>query len=527
MSSYLSRECPAENARGTDQSSFFDGRWDAHEKGWVIAGATAFVALVISLVSILKHARNYYVPKQQRQIIRILWMPAVYGVVSFFSYRFFRAYTYYSVAVVAYEALVLAAFLMLLLQYVGDSSSEQKELLRQKEKSKIPIPFCCIRFRPSKPYFLHALKWSVLQYSLLRPLISIIEIICQAYDVLCPTHYSVYFAEVYLDAVDFVSISVALYGLIVFYALVKEQLAGKKPLAKFLCIKFVVMILFYQSFVFSVLQSHGTIKATEFWTATNVADGLSALCTCCEMVIFAFWFMWAFNWSEYSQLRDSHGGGKPTSVLWALIDSFNYWDFLKEGGRGIRFLWDFMLNKPGTRSGSKKSRKSRRRRQEEKLGQFPDESPQEAGAGDSSWNEKPDEASHNRVGLNFEKAFERVREDSDDEELSDEQEQMNPRRRETERYEGVGAGNSFATRNEQATFAPTHRPYHSSVMAQGAFPPVPMSSVPFDAYRPPHDGSGPHAQHPYSQPARSNAYEHVTEDWRPYTPPNANYYQAR
>lgn len=75
-------------------------------------------------------------------------------------------------------------------------------------------------------------------------------------------------AEVYLDAVDFVSISVALYGLIVFYALVKERLAGRKPLAKFLCvrrclqlpdargltltsracrsIKIVVMLLFYQ-----------------------------------------------------------------------------------------------------------------------------------------------------------------------------------------------------------------------------------------------------------------------------------------
>ena len=53
-------------------------------------------------------------------------------------------------------------------------------------------------------------------------------------------------AEVYLDAVDFVSISVALYGLIVFYSLVKERLAGKKPLAKFLSIKIVVMLLFYQ-----------------------------------------------------------------------------------------------------------------------------------------------------------------------------------------------------------------------------------------------------------------------------------------
>ncbi|GAA5966586.1 hypothetical protein JCM3765_005665, partial [Sporobolomyces pararoseus] len=99
MSSYLNSTCPAENTIATDQSSFFDGRWDAHEKGWIIAGATALVSLVISLISILKHARNYYVPKQQRQIIRILWMPAVYGVVSFFSYRFFRAYTYYSVAV--------------------------------------------------------------------------------------------------------------------------------------------------------------------------------------------------------------------------------------------------------------------------------------------------------------------------------------------------------------------------------------------------------------------------------------------
>lgn len=89
---------------------------------------------MISLVSIFKHARNYYVPKQQRQIIRILWMPAVYAgefgiaqsfrsssdshadicfhrsatVVSFFSYRFFRAYTYYSVAVTAYESLVVS-----------------------------------------------------------------------------------------------------------------------------------------------------------------------------------------------------------------------------------------------------------------------------------------------------------------------------------------------------------------------------------------------------------------------------------
>lgn len=57
------------------------------------------------------------------------------------------------------------------------------------------------------------------QYAIFRPLISIVGIICEAYDVLCPDLYSVRFAAIYLDAFDFVVISVALYGLILFYQL--------------------------------------------------------------------------------------------------------------------------------------------------------------------------------------------------------------------------------------------------------------------------------------------------------------------
>ncbi|GAA5857727.1 hypothetical protein JCM5353_003327 [Sporobolomyces roseus] len=503
MSSYFSSECPAENTAAAEESDFFDGRWDQHEIGWVIAGVTAAVSLFLSLLSIIKHCRNYYVPKQQRQIIRILWMPAVYGVVSFFSYRFFRSYTYYSVAVVAYEALVLAAFLMLLLQFIGDSSQEQKEILKNKEKRKIPIPFCCIRFRPSKPYFLHALKWSVLQYSLLRPLISIIEIVCQAYDVLCPTQYSVYFAEVYLDAADFVSISVALYGLIVFYALVKEQLAGKKPLAKFLCIKFVVMILFYQSFVFSVLQSHDVIKATDYWTATNVADGLSALCTCCEMVIFSLWFMWAFNWREYSKLRESHGGGTSTSVFWALLDSFNYWDMLREGYLGIAFLFAYILNKPGTRSGSKKGNKQLRRGEEERWKE----------------NEAEGDQGGNELGLDFEAAFVGVA--NPEGAVSSDEETGSSRRRESWKgvrrkrssmkgYEGIGEKRDQGRAEGDAgnwNFAEQRSQLHHSDVATAAFPPS-SSLVSLQQYPP--------------QPRSREATTSIQEDWRPYTPPNAN-----
>jgi hypothetical protein len=49
---------------------------------------------------------------------------------------------------------------------------------------------------------------------------------------LCVQKYSVHFAEVYLEAVDFVSISFALYGLIVFYVLCRDELKGRRPLSK-------------------------------------------------------------------------------------------------------------------------------------------------------------------------------------------------------------------------------------------------------------------------------------------------------
>ena len=41
----------------------------------------------------------------------------------------------------------------------------------------------------------------------------------------------------------------ALYGLILFYDLTKEELAGRRPLAKFLSIKLIVFFTFYQSFI--------------------------------------------------------------------------------------------------------------------------------------------------------------------------------------------------------------------------------------------------------------------------------------
>jgi len=202
------------------------------------------ITILLTTVNVIMHTRNYYRPLEQRQIVRILLMPPVYATISFFSYRYFRSYTYYSLAEAVYEALAVAAFMMLLIQFVGSSTKEQKDILASKKKIKMPIPFCCWRYRPAKPYFMYTLKWAVLQYCVLRPLLSIAGVITEKYNVLCPSQYSIHFAAAYLDSVDFVSFSIALYALVLFYILTRENLAGRQPIAKFASIKLIVFFTF-------------------------------------------------------------------------------------------------------------------------------------------------------------------------------------------------------------------------------------------------------------------------------------------
>ncbi|WAQ87997.1 hypothetical protein PtA15_9A122 [Puccinia triticina] len=296
------RVCNATNTEITDESDFFSDKsinWDAHRIGWVIAGSMAIL----------------------RQIIRIILMPPVYAVISFFSYRFFRAFTYYQLVETVYEAFAIGAFLFLLVQYIGNAPASQRQILASAPKRSVPFPFCFWRYRPSKPYFLHAIKWLVLQYCIFRPLITIVGIICEANHVLCATQYSVYFAQVYLEAIDFIVFSLALYGLMVFYTVTKIHLKGQSPLAKFLTIKGIVFFTFYQGFVFSILEKHGIIKGSLYWTPTNAMKP-----------------------------------GQTTSGWRSFLNSQNYSDFLFEAYISLCFFKDYASRKPYTRSTSKQAK---------------------------------------------------------------------------------------------------------------------------------------------------------------------------
>ncbi|KAF8232721.1 DUF300-domain-containing protein [Tricholoma matsutake] len=341
--------CPSINAQMINQANFWNetsAHWNQHRAGWAASGGCALLTVLITTYSVMMHALNYRVPAEQRQIIRILYMPPVVATISFFSYRFFRQYTYYSVSEVVYEATVVAAFMMLLIESFASTAhaSTSGEALLRKDKCSLPFPFCCWRYRPTKAYFMYMIKWSVMQYTIIQPIICVISVVTQSFNLLCISSFSPRFANMYLTIVSLLSNAIAVYGLVIFYNLTKADLKGKRPGAKFWCVNIIVTVPFIQQLFFSILQGAGVFKATTFWTSTNVANGLDALSMSAEMVIFSLFMAWAFPVSEY---KNAH---QPKQRAWkALWDSVNFSDFVVETWRSIKFFVEYVRDnlKPG------------------------------------------------------------------------------------------------------------------------------------------------------------------------------------
>ncbi|KAK4704647.1 hypothetical protein P7C70_g1563, partial [Phenoliferia sp. Uapishka_3] len=169
----------------------------------------------------------------------------------------------------------------------------------------------------------HRIGWAIaggcsILFVVVKPLLSIAAIVTEAFGVYCGTSTSFAFANIYLEIIDFVSVTIALYGLFILYSLTRED-----PKAD---LNFnIVALVFYQGFVFTYLQKFGVIEGTQYWTATNVSEGLNALVTTVEMILIALFQLYAFSVGDYSDFAID------------VYYSFKYW-------------FDLARNKPYTRS---------------------------------------------------------------------------------------------------------------------------------------------------------------------------------
>ena len=110
------------------------------------------------------------------------------------------------------------------------------------------------------------------------------------------------------------SISIALYALFLFYWGTKEMLRPYDPALKFICVKSVIFLSFWQGIVLAVMEQVGLIQSLQsddgsvYTEAGTVSAGYQNFLICIEMFFAAILMKFAFPISNYMTAGSGTGG---------------------------------------------------------------------------------------------------------------------------------------------------------------------------------------------------------------------------
>eukprot|EP00339_Tiarina_fusa_P019214 CAMPEP_0116996380 /NCGR_PEP_ID=MMETSP0472-20121206/201_1 /TAXON_ID=693140 ORGANISM="Tiarina fusus, Strain LIS" /NCGR_SAMPLE_ID=MMETSP0472 /ASSEMBLY_ACC=CAM_ASM_000603 /LENGTH=201 /DNA_ID=CAMNT_0004694973 /DNA_START=459 /DNA_END=1064 /DNA_ORIENTATION=+ len=110
----------------------------------------------------------------------------------------------------------------------------------------------------------------------------------------------------YVTAVDNISITIAVYFLVIFFMPISEELAPFRPVSKFLCIKTVIFFSFWQDVLISLLVWTDVIKEQPGWSVDNLSVFIQDALICVEMFLLSLFLTYAFGYEDF---RDAESYG--------------------------------------------------------------------------------------------------------------------------------------------------------------------------------------------------------------------------
>ncbi|KAL2298944.1 hypothetical protein Nmel_014554 [Mimus melanotis] len=216
----------------------------------VVSGIFVWSALIVTFHQIYTHLRNYTIPKEQRYIIRILFIVPVYAFDSWLSLLLLGShqyYVYFDSVRDCYEAFVIYSFLSLCFEYLGGESTIMTEIRGKPIASSCFYGTCCLQGMSYSIGFLRFCKQATLQFCIVKPLMAIITIILQAFGKYHDGDFNVHSGYLYITIIYNFSVSLALYALFLFYFATMDLLRPFKPVLKFITIKAVIFLSFWQA----------------------------------------------------------------------------------------------------------------------------------------------------------------------------------------------------------------------------------------------------------------------------------------
>lgn len=277
---------------------------ELHHIGYLVAGICALLALLVVSWVVLNHLLSYVSPVVQRPMVRILIMVPVYAVDSWLSLVFKDYAQYFDLARDCYEAYVLYTFLSLLVGFMGGEATLLC-VLEEKPRMKLPIPFCCFSFKPGS-HFYHRAKQMILQFVLVRPLCSLLTVLFLVLDIYGEGSFSPDRGYLYITIINNVSITIAIYYLVMFYEALAEDLKPFRPVAKFLCVKAIIFFAFWQGVTIAILAHFQVFHDVGKWKSEDVSRGIQDFIICVEMLPMSFAFAYAFGAKSFLEPESTH-----------------------------------------------------------------------------------------------------------------------------------------------------------------------------------------------------------------------------
>ncbi|KAJ9473059.1 hypothetical protein DIPPA_33172 [Diplonema papillatum] len=266
---------------------FVDGLWGNQELALWSATYCTVVSTVWTSFLIHLHLTTYTNPPEQRKIIRILLIVPVYSITSCLALKFYKdAAIYLNLVRDCYEAFVLYTFFYLMLDYLGGTSAAVKSLRKAGHHTlEHPFPMCCFGDMKMTRHLLVTWQCCIMQYVIFKPLLTLIAIICKffgKYDEDNLYNYSDSYP--WLLMLENLSVTIAFTCLFYFYLASKKVLYKYDPTGKFIAIKIVVFLCFWQGVLIAFLVSQNVIKHSNHWNQHQVATGLQDFLVCVEML---------------------------------------------------------------------------------------------------------------------------------------------------------------------------------------------------------------------------------------------------
>ncbi|XP_033908987.2 transmembrane protein 184B-like isoform X2 [Acipenser ruthenus] len=281
-----------------------------------LSGIFVWSALLLTCHQIYMHLRYYSIPNEQRYIIRILFIVPIYAFDSWLSLLFIsndQYYVYFDSVRDCYEAFVIYNFLSLSFEYLGGESAIMSEIRGKPIQSSCFYGTCCLGGISYSIGFLRFCKQATLQFCVIKPIMAVITIILQAFGKYHDGDFNVNGGFLYISIIYNFSVSLSLYSLFLFYFATSDLLRPFEPVLKFLTIKSVIFLSFWQGMLLAILERCGVIPEALLIDghevgAGTVAAGWQNFIICIEMFFAAIALRHAFTYNVYQEKKNEMSG---------------------------------------------------------------------------------------------------------------------------------------------------------------------------------------------------------------------------